>query len=347
MLAFDPQQRITVPEALQHPWLASYHDVNDEPDCPVKFEKWRDIEKLETIDEFREALWNEIEGYRREVRSMNFSLSGQPLRSTSSPSLMRRPTGEPKHEGEEVLPPEVMVDAKPAKEDTTESEPQTLVVLPDGKPDDAEHALRPAFMRKDTLQPKCSTPTDMNNDPVVTYARRSSILHHHQHSATNSPLPRGYSGLPPYAEDTAAATLAMAGAGSQSIPEGLVPFPGSYIVPARSRTASTAGEFVPRKLLRTLSTVSIHESTEGLVGGLQGMGMGMGPLGKTIAEHVTGADAPASEMPRDFDIEEKSEGSEEGAKPGDLRAENPGTAAKDTSIQESPAKKKEKRFLLF
>ena len=34
MLAFDPSQRITVPEALEHPWLASYHDINDEPDCP-------------------------------------------------------------------------------------------------------------------------------------------------------------------------------------------------------------------------------------------------------------------------------------------------------------------------
>ncbi|EDR14096.1 uncharacterized protein LACBIDRAFT_244909, partial [Laccaria bicolor S238N-H82] len=68
MLAFDPSDRITVPEALEHPWLTSYHDISDEPDCPQKFERWREIEKLNTLEEFREALWNEIEDYRKEVR---------------------------------------------------------------------------------------------------------------------------------------------------------------------------------------------------------------------------------------------------------------------------------------
>jgi hypothetical protein len=45
----------------------------------------------------------------------------------------------------------------------------------------------------------------------------------------------------------------------------MVPFPTqSYVVPARSRTGSTAGGEMTRKLLRTLSTVSIHEHSEGL-----------------------------------------------------------------------------------
>jgi serine/threonine protein kinase len=43
MLAFDPGDRITVLEALEHPWLAAYHDVSDEPECPTTFEKWRKI----------------------------------------------------------------------------------------------------------------------------------------------------------------------------------------------------------------------------------------------------------------------------------------------------------------
>ncbi|KIK60374.1 hypothetical protein GYMLUDRAFT_59506 [Collybiopsis luxurians FD-317 M1] len=68
MLSFDPDERITVPEALEHPWLAAYHDVNDEPECTQPFDKWRYIETLETIDDFRDALWNEIQEYRREVR---------------------------------------------------------------------------------------------------------------------------------------------------------------------------------------------------------------------------------------------------------------------------------------
>lgn len=37
MLVFDPSSRITVDEALQHPYLAAYHDINDEPVCTSPF----------------------------------------------------------------------------------------------------------------------------------------------------------------------------------------------------------------------------------------------------------------------------------------------------------------------
>ncbi|GAQ82056.1 Mitogen-activated protein kinase [Klebsormidium nitens] len=37
MLVFDPNKRITVIEALNHPYLASLHDINDEPSCPYPF----------------------------------------------------------------------------------------------------------------------------------------------------------------------------------------------------------------------------------------------------------------------------------------------------------------------
>ncbi|KDQ18940.1 hypothetical protein BOTBODRAFT_28421 [Botryobasidium botryosum FD-172 SS1] len=45
MVAFDPSDRISVIEALEHPYLASYHEVGDEPSCPEPFEKWREIEE--------------------------------------------------------------------------------------------------------------------------------------------------------------------------------------------------------------------------------------------------------------------------------------------------------------
>jgi mitogen-activated protein kinase 7 len=38
LLAFDPAQRITVEEALAHPYLEAYHDIEDEPDCPAQFD---------------------------------------------------------------------------------------------------------------------------------------------------------------------------------------------------------------------------------------------------------------------------------------------------------------------
>jgi mitogen-activated protein kinase 7 len=38
LLAFDPAQRITVEEALEHPYLAIWHDPNDEPEAPAPFD---------------------------------------------------------------------------------------------------------------------------------------------------------------------------------------------------------------------------------------------------------------------------------------------------------------------
>jgi mitogen-activated protein kinase 7 len=38
LLAFDPEQRITVEEALEHPYLAIWHDPNDEPVAPQPFD---------------------------------------------------------------------------------------------------------------------------------------------------------------------------------------------------------------------------------------------------------------------------------------------------------------------
>lgn len=38
LLAFDPAQRITVEDALEHPYLAIWHDPNDEPDAPAQFD---------------------------------------------------------------------------------------------------------------------------------------------------------------------------------------------------------------------------------------------------------------------------------------------------------------------
>jgi mitogen-activated protein kinase 7 len=54
--------------------------------------------------------------------------------------------------------------------------------------------------------------------------------------------------------------------------------------------------------LRTLSTVSIHESAEGRAGGLAEIA----PIGRYIIESNTSeADAPASEMPRILEDEER------------------------------------------
>lgn len=46
MLVFDPTKRITVEKALEHPYLASLHDVSDEPICSTSFEFDFDSDQL-------------------------------------------------------------------------------------------------------------------------------------------------------------------------------------------------------------------------------------------------------------------------------------------------------------
>ena len=92
MITFDPTERISVAEALKHPWLSTYHNPDDEPDCTESFQRWREIEELESHDDFKRALWDEIQDYRREVRGLN-SIAGSPVTmkrasSTSSHSMV-------------------------------------------------------------------------------------------------------------------------------------------------------------------------------------------------------------------------------------------------------------------
>ncbi|XP_019170354.1 PREDICTED: mitogen-activated protein kinase homolog MMK2-like [Ipomoea nil] len=58
MLVFDPNRRITVDEALSHPFLSSLHDINDEPICPRPF--WFDFEEPSFNEEnIKELIWKE------------------------------------------------------------------------------------------------------------------------------------------------------------------------------------------------------------------------------------------------------------------------------------------------
>ncbi|RDB23713.1 Mitogen-activated protein kinase SLT2/MPK1 [Hypsizygus marmoreus] len=309
MLAFDPDDRITVPQALEHPWLAAYHDESDEPECSEKFEKWRKIEQLETLDEFREALWNEIEEYRREVRGVNLGFStlsirvpGQPQPSADSEKIQESPPTAPlavakMTDGEEVAVAQEKKETAKAEEVKTD--------------DRRSHTPGPEHFRR-----QGST----SNDPVVTYARRSSLMQPSRQGSTySSPLPSAQH-LPTFTEGPTQTEPGTLGPGSVVFPTQ------GYVVPARSRTGSMAGGEFTRRLLRTLSTVSIHESAEGLAGGLAGIA----PIGKYIVENQTAeADAPPSEIPRDFGIEEGSELEEgEGHEGGDVQGKKEGKEGK-------------------
>ncbi|CAN1157321.1 Mitogen-activated protein kinase 4 [Linum perenne] len=58
MLVFDPNRRITVDEALCHPYLAPLHDINEEPVCPRPFVF--DFEQPSFTEEnIKELIWRE------------------------------------------------------------------------------------------------------------------------------------------------------------------------------------------------------------------------------------------------------------------------------------------------
>ena len=67
MLVFDPTSRITVEEALSHPYLASLHDVSDEPSASGPFEFSFEGEAM-TEERVRELVHAELTEYHDEIR---------------------------------------------------------------------------------------------------------------------------------------------------------------------------------------------------------------------------------------------------------------------------------------
>ncbi|KAK4492012.1 hypothetical protein RD792_002800 [Penstemon davidsonii] len=87
MLVFDPAKRITVEEALNHPFLLSLHEINEEPTCPSPFVFDFEQSSL-TEEEIKELIWTD--------RSFGiaFDIDGVLLRGDSpiggSPQALRR-----------------------------------------------------------------------------------------------------------------------------------------------------------------------------------------------------------------------------------------------------------------
>ncbi|KAK9457453.1 kinase-like domain-containing protein [Dipodascopsis uninucleata] len=66
MLAFDPAERITVQEALEHPYLKVWHDPADEPECPTTFDF--SFEAVDDIPSMKEMIKREVLEFRKLVR---------------------------------------------------------------------------------------------------------------------------------------------------------------------------------------------------------------------------------------------------------------------------------------
>lgn len=63
LLAFNPLKRIKVDDALKHPYVALYHDPNDEPSCPPIPDDFFDFDRKKeelSVDDFKQMLYQEV-----------------------------------------------------------------------------------------------------------------------------------------------------------------------------------------------------------------------------------------------------------------------------------------------
>lgn len=74
LLAFDPSSRISVEEALEHPYLQIWHDASDEPDCPTTFNF--DFEVIDEVPEMRRVILEEVNRFRQLVRTVPAAAMG-------------------------------------------------------------------------------------------------------------------------------------------------------------------------------------------------------------------------------------------------------------------------------
>ncbi|CUM68625.1 uncharacterized protein PRCAT00006352001 [Priceomyces carsonii] len=67
MLSLDPYERITIDDALKHPYLSVWHDPLDEPECKVKFD-FKSFETIDDIETMKKIIVKEVKSFREFVR---------------------------------------------------------------------------------------------------------------------------------------------------------------------------------------------------------------------------------------------------------------------------------------
>ena len=89
MLTFNPEKRITVEEALKHPYLAALHDPTDEPSCSSKFNFDFENEEL-TRERLEVLITDEVARFRPEILGGDTSGGGQGSAGAGPGQLVRR-----------------------------------------------------------------------------------------------------------------------------------------------------------------------------------------------------------------------------------------------------------------
>lgn len=99
MLAFDPSRRISVEEALEHRYLAIWHDASDEPSCPSTFDFT--FEVVDDVGEMRRMILDEVLRFRQHVRHQ----PNDQIPQLSVPQSALQPQQQPQSQNGVPMPP--------------------------------------------------------------------------------------------------------------------------------------------------------------------------------------------------------------------------------------------------
>jgi len=91
LLQFNPNKRTNVEKALEHPYVAQFHNPNDEPACDKEIHIAIDDDQKLQIDDYRTFLYNDIVAKRKEKSkkkksSSSSKRSGKESKKSSSSS---------------------------------------------------------------------------------------------------------------------------------------------------------------------------------------------------------------------------------------------------------------------
>lgn len=155
-------------QALEHAYVATYHDETDEPSCPCVFDKWEQVEGLETIEELREAITREIDEYRAEVRNIVIESEDEDEDCDLDPQVDEYDMLEGESEQTITVSP---------------SKPLASPTVPPRNAPSASASASPTISQKD-LGIGLSPRTIMNSLPAVTRTRSRGRGHTPQSPAT-------------------------------------------------------------------------------------------------------------------------------------------------------------------
>ncbi|KAI4884525.1 hypothetical protein NFI96_020492 [Prochilodus magdalenae] len=92
MLRFDPRERISACQALEHPYLSKYHDSDDEPVCVPAFDFEFDRQPMGR-EQIKEAILAEIQDFHQKKQGPRKKIQFKPLQRASSSANSGPPGG--------------------------------------------------------------------------------------------------------------------------------------------------------------------------------------------------------------------------------------------------------------